>query len=120
LANKELFQGCGTVNGPNKTGSSIRSKLGGFTAPLLLVTTLAKHWGLRRRCKFRWLAERKAAINQVQMVIQKDNSPTTQPDNSNYLSTNKVLSSKLRQPITTKWVKCHHEENEQGKTKPES
>jgi hypothetical protein len=71
LTNKVLFKGCGPVDGPNKTGSYIRSKLRGFTAPLLLVTTLAKHWGLRHRCKFRWLAESKAAINQVQTVIQK-------------------------------------------------
>ena len=61
MTNKVLFQGCAPVDGPNKTESSIRSKLGGFTAPLLLVTTLAKHWGLRHRCKFRWLAEGKAA-----------------------------------------------------------
>jgi hypothetical protein len=92
LTNKVLFQQCGPVDGPDKTGSSIRSKLGGFTAPLLLVTTLAKHWGLRHRRKFRWLAESKAAINQVRMVIQKDYSPT---NNSNYLSTIKALSRKL-------------------------
>jgi hypothetical protein len=48
LTNKEIFQGYGPVNGPNETGCSIRSELGGFTAPLLLVTTLAKHWDCDR------------------------------------------------------------------------
>ena len=62
-----------------------------------------------------WSLESKAAINQVRMVIQKDHSPTKQPDNSNNLSTIKALFSELQQPITTKWVKSHHEGNAPGK-----
>ena len=118
LKNKVLFQGSGSVDGPSETCSSIRSELGGFTAPLLLVTTLAQHWGLRHRCKFRWLAESKAAINQVRTVIQKDYSPTTQPDNSDYLSTIKVLSSQLRQPITTKLSGTAMKEMHEAKLTP--
>jgi hypothetical protein len=66
---KVLFHRCRPVDGPNKTGSSITSKLGGFTAPLLLVTTLAKHWGLRHRCKFGWLSESKAAISHSKRLL---------------------------------------------------
>jgi hypothetical protein len=47
--NKVLFQGYGPVDGPKETNSSIRSKLVGLSAPYLLVTTMAKHWGLRHR-----------------------------------------------------------------------
>ena len=44
---KTLFYGSGPINGPIDIGSSTRSKLGGFTGPLLLVTLLARYWGLR-------------------------------------------------------------------------
>ena len=47
-----LFQGSGPVDGPIEIGSSTRSELGGFTAPLLLVSMLARHWGLKHRCTF--------------------------------------------------------------------
>jgi hypothetical protein len=98
---KVLFHGYGPVDGTNKTESCIRSKIGGHTAPFLLVRTLARHWGLRHRCKLRWLAESKAVFNQGWMVIQKDLSPTKQPDNSDYPSTIKDLFCKLQQPMTT-------------------
>lgn len=45
--NTTLFQGSGPVDGPHEIGSSTRSELGGFTAPLLLITSLARHWGLK-------------------------------------------------------------------------
>ena len=66
--NKALLQGYGPVDGPIKTGSSTRSKLGGFTVPLLLVTILARQWGLRHRCKLQWRADSKAAIDRVMFV----------------------------------------------------
>lgn len=83
-----IFHGYGPVDGPIKIGSSTRSdKLGGFTAPLLLVTVLSRHWELRHSCKFRWLADSEVAINRVTFVTRKDHSPTKQADNSDYLST---------------------------------
>ena len=39
----KLFQGYGPIDGPIEIGSSARSELGGFTAPLLLITALARH-----------------------------------------------------------------------------
>ena len=41
-----LFQGTGPIDGPIDIGSSTRSELGGFTAPLLLITMIARNWGL--------------------------------------------------------------------------
>jgi hypothetical protein len=104
-----LFHGYGPVDGPMEIGSSTRSELGGFTAPLLLVTVLARHWGLRHRCTFRWLADSKVAINRVTFVTRKDHSPTKQPDNSDYLSTIKDLFRELRRPLKTKWIKSHQD-----------
>ena len=49
---KVLFTGSGPIDGPIEIGSSTRSELGGFTGPLLLVTLLARFWGLRHRCRF--------------------------------------------------------------------
>jgi hypothetical protein len=102
---KELFKGYGPIDGPIEIGSSTRSELGGFTAPLVLVTILARHWGLRHRCKFQWLADSEVAINRVTFVTRKDHSPTKQPDNSNYLTTIKKLFRELRRPMTTQWIK---------------
>jgi hypothetical protein len=39
-----LFQGSGFIDGPAEVGSSTRSELGGFTAPLILATALARFW----------------------------------------------------------------------------
>ena len=110
--NKVLFQGYGPVDGPIEIGSSTRSELGGFTAPLLLVTVLARHWSMRHRCKFRWLVDSEVAINRVTFVTRKDYSPTKQPDNSNYLTTINELFKELRRPMKIKWIKSHQD----GKT----
>lgn len=83
---KPLFKGSGPVDGPIEIGSSTRSELGGFTAPLLLVTMLARHWGLKHRCSFRWLADSRVAIDRVTIVTRQDHSPSKQPDNVDYVS----------------------------------
>jgi hypothetical protein len=94
-----LFQGSGPVDGPIEIGSSTRSELGGFTAPLLLITALAGHWGMKHRCTFRWLADSQVAINRVTIVTHKDYRPTKQPDNCDYISTITELYRELRRPI---------------------
>jgi hypothetical protein len=104
-----LFEGSGPIDGPAEIGSSTRSELGGFTAPLLLVTVLAKHWGLKHRCSFRWLADSQVAINRVTLVTRKDYRPTTQPDNCDYLSLIKELFRELRRPLQAQWIKSHQD-----------
>ena len=80
---------------------------GGFTALLLLVAVLARFWGLKHRCKFRWIADSKVAINRVVLVTRKDHCcPTQQPDNCNYLS----LIQELRRPLSSEWIKGHQDE----------
>ena len=94
-----LYQGSGPIDGPIDTGSSTRSELGGFTAPLLLITMLARFWGLRHKCKFRWLVDSKIAINRVTFTVSIDHRPKKQPDNSDYLSVIRDLHKELRRPL---------------------
>jgi hypothetical protein len=105
-----LFHGSGPIDGPIEIGSSTRSELGGFTGPLLLVTILARYWGLRHRCKFRWLVDSRVAINRVTFVTRKDFRPHTQPDNNDYLSVIADLHKELRRPITQVWIKSHQDD----------
>ena len=106
---KPLFQGSGPVDGPIEIGSSTRSELGGFTAPLLLVTILARHWGLKHRCSFRWLADSKVALHRVSIVTRHDHTPTKQPDNSDYIAVIEDLFKELRRPMQAQWVKSHQD-----------
>jgi hypothetical protein len=97
------------VDGPIEIGSSTRRELGGFTAPLLLVTVLAKHWGLRHKSKFRWLADSQVAINKVSLVTRPDYRPTSQPDSCDYLSFIKELFKELCRPLTAQWITSHQD-----------
>ena len=98
------------MDGPIDIGSSTQSELGGFTAPLLLITLLARYWGLRHRCKFQWLVDSKVAINRVTFVVSKDYRPTQQPDNIDYLSVIRDLHKELRRPLRAHWIKGHQDD----------
>jgi hypothetical protein len=113
-----LYQGSGPIDGPIDIGSSTRSELGGFTAPLLLITLLARHWGLRHRCKFRWLVDSKIAINRVTFVVSKDHRPTKQPENIDYLSVIRDLHKELRRPLKIQWIKGHQDNRSKYDTLP--
>lgn len=60
-----LFQGSGPIDGRAETASSTRCELGGLAASLIMVTSLARLWGLRHSTKFNWYADSKAAISRV-------------------------------------------------------
>ena len=113
-----IYQGSGPIDGPINIGSSTRIELGGFTAPLLLITLLAWHWGLRHRCKFRWLFDSKIAINRVTFVVSKDHRPTKQPDNIDYLSVIRDLHKELRRPLKIQWIKGHQDDSSNYDTLP--
>lgn len=106
-----LFHGSGPIDGPIEIGRTTRSELGGFTGPLLLVTILARYWGLRHRCKFRWLVDSRIAINRVSFVTRKDHRPTRQPDNNDYLAVIHELHAELRRPIRAVWIKSHQDDS---------
>jgi hypothetical protein len=86
--NKVLFQGSGPIDGPHEVGSSTRSELGGFAAPLLLAASLAKYWGIRHRCEFHWLTDSTAAISKVKLYTTRSRyKPRKYPDHSDYVTT---------------------------------
>jgi hypothetical protein len=104
-----LYEGSGPIDGPTEIGSSTRSELGGFTAPLQLVTVLAKHWGLKHRCSFRWIVDSRVAINRVTLATRNDFKAAVQPDNNDNLSLIKDLFKKLRRPLKMQWMKSHQD-----------
>ena len=86
-----------------------RSELGGFTAPLLLITILARHWGLKHKCLFKWLADSRTAINRVTVVTSPGYTFTERPENADYISVIQYLSKELRRPIQAHWIKSHQD-----------
>jgi hypothetical protein len=77
VANKGLvlYQGSGPVDGPFDLANLTRSEIGGFAAPLLLVTVISKYWGIHHRCRFHWIVDSTAAISKVSITIRKGSAP---------------------------------------------
>ena len=73
------------------------------------MTILARYWGLRHNCKFRWLVDSCIAINRVQFVKRKDYRPTAQPGNIDLLSIIQDLHKELRRPLIAQWIKSHQD-----------
>ena len=107
--NETLFAGAGPIDGPSEIGSSTRSELGGFAAPLLLVVSLARLWGLKHKCRYRWLVDSKAAISQVRITTRVSHQLRRAPDNSDYLMVIRALRRELGRPIENVWVKGHQD-----------
>lgn len=66
-----LYEGSGPVDGPFGISNSTRYELSGYAAPHLLVTVIARYWGLRHRCHSHWVADSTAAISKVTIITQK-------------------------------------------------
>ena len=107
--NQTLFAGAGPVDGPHEMGSSTRSELGGLAAPLFLVVALARFWGLKHKCRYRWITDSKAAISKVTVVTRVSHQLRRAPDNSDYLMVIRSLRRELGKPIETIWVKGHQD-----------
>lgn len=109
-----LFQGSGPIDGPSEVGSSTRSELGGFTAPILLAVAIARHWELRHRCKFRWYTDSKTAMSKVRIYTSRRQKVTTKfPEHSDYITTIKEMVKELRRPIALHWVKGHQDDDKE-------
>jgi hypothetical protein len=51
-----LYQGSGPVDDPFDSANLTRCEMGGlFATPMLLLTVIAKYWGIRHRCKLNWM-----------------------------------------------------------------
>ena len=90
-------------------GSSTRSELGGLAAPLFLVACLARLWGLKHKCRYRWVVDSKAAISQVTITTRVSHRLRRAPENSDYLLVIRSLRRELGRPIATEWVKGHQD-----------
>jgi hypothetical protein len=107
--NETLYAGAGPIDGPADMGSSTRSELGGLAGPLLLVVSLARLWGLKHKCRYRWLVDSKAAISQVKITTRVSHQLRRTPNNSDYLLVLRSLRRELGRPIETVWVKGHQD-----------
>jgi hypothetical protein len=93
--NVTLYAGAGPIDGPQEEGTSTRSELGGLTAPLFLVVSLARIWGLKHKCRYRWLVDSKAAISQVTITTRVSRQLRRAPNNSDYLMVIRALRREL-------------------------
>ena len=105
-----LFEGSGPVDGPRDIANSTRSELGGLTAPMLLCFSLANFWGLRHKCRLRWLTDSKAAISRVEFIIGSSKCVRKTPEDIDYVSAIRSLHKSLGLKLTTAWVKGHQDE----------
>jgi hypothetical protein len=68
-------------DGPSDLGSSTPSELGGLAAPLLLIASLARFWGLKHKCRYRWVVDSKqAAIATVTITTRISHQLRRAPD----------------------------------------
>ena len=106
-----LFEGSGPVDGPRDIANSTRSELGGLVAPLLLCSSLAKFWGLRHKCRLRWLTDSKAAISRVEFITQHNHQPTRRvPNDIDYVTAIRSLHKSLGLKFKPEWVKGHQDD----------
>lgn len=74
-----LFECGGPVDGPFDTNSSTRCELAGLASSLLFLVSIARHWGLRHRCRFKWITDSKAALSRVTKCTRRGSRPSRQP-----------------------------------------
>jgi hypothetical protein len=73
-----LYKCSGPVDGPRDTASSTWSKLCGNASALLFLTTLAKSWCKRHRCKLSWIVNSMAAMQRVLRHTRRDKQKSNQ------------------------------------------
>jgi hypothetical protein len=113
LDNETLYAGAGPIDGPMEEGSSTRSELGGLTAPLFMVVCLARLWGLKHKCRYRWMVDSRAAISQVKITTRVSHQLRRAPNNSDYLMVIRELRKELGKPLEYVWVKGHQDDGTQ-------
>ena len=97
--NTTLYAGAGPIDGPKEISSSTRSELSGLAAPLLLVTCLARFWGLKHKCRYSWVVDSIAAISTVKITTRVSRKLRRAPDNSDYVMVIRLLRRELGKPI---------------------
>ncbi|KAI2493732.1 hypothetical protein MHU86_20802 [Fragilaria crotonensis] len=106
-ANGILAEGAGPVDGPYDSANSTRCELGGYAASLIFLSLLHTLWGVRYKCKFRWVTDSRTAITNVSKVQERTYRKKRQPSNADYLGIIQSETTNLRRRITPVWVKGH-------------
>jgi hypothetical protein len=66
-----LYQRSGPVDDPFDSANLTQCEMGDLVAtPMLLLTVIAKYWGIRHRCKLNWIVNSQAATSKVSINIQ--------------------------------------------------
>ena len=105
-----LYEGAGPVDGPRDVANSTRSEIAGLAAPLLLLTVLARHWGTRYKCKFRWICDSKSALANVNKHTHTHAGCNRQPANADLLSQIRSFKDELGIRVPQKWIKGHQQD----------
>jgi len=109
---RSLFEGSGPVDGPIDIANSTRSELGGLVAPLLICMSLASLWGLKHKCRLRWLTDSKAAISKVSFITRKSSIPFSRaPEDLDYMTAIKTLHKSLGLRFKSEWIKGHQDDH---------
>ncbi|KAI2498976.1 hypothetical protein MHU86_15539 [Fragilaria crotonensis] len=112
--NTVLFEGAGPVDGPRDVANSTRCEIAGFAAPMLLLTLFVRHWGLKYKCKFRWVCDSKAALANVTKHTKVHEPCRRQPENADFLSQIRCLKRESGIRSSQKWIKGHQIRNSSG------
>ena len=104
-----LYRGSGPVDGPPDAHTSTRSELGGCASVLLILTSLAKLWGTRHRCSFRWYTDSRSAISRINRFSQRGSSRRRMPFDVDLLTIISTCLKDLRRPFKAKWIKAHQD-----------
>ena len=103
-----LFECSGPVDGYTQT--STRSELAGGASSILLITSiLARMWGIRHRCSFRWLTDSKAAISRFLRYAPRQSRKAKMPDDSDLLALIRGCLTELRRPVIPQRIKGHQD-----------
>jgi hypothetical protein len=105
-----LFQCSGPVDSPRDTSSSTCSELCGYASALLLIATLAKIWKKCHRCKFRWIVNSKATIQQVLRHTRRGHKYGKQPNDIDLMTIIIINTTEIKQHIKVSWIKGHQDD----------
>ncbi len=112
LATKKLilYECGGPVDGPYDTIPSTQSELAGFALALLFNTAVYQHWGIRHRCTFKLITDRKASLcSRVIKMVRKRSVIGRLPQDSDLLTLMRSLMMENRRMIALSWVKGHQD-----------
>lgn len=109
LSKHVLYKCGGPVDGPYDTANSTRSELCGLASSLLVIASVARHWGLRHRCTFRCIMDSRSAISKVHKTTSRRRPDNHQYPEADLLTLIRSLLVEIRRSEHFHWVKGHQD-----------